>query len=508
MPVIIRKTALSFRVQLTKDGHLRDNSRIDILPFAEQFIEYKFAKPIRRWIPGDKYRYYSTKRREIYFSHGFVDDFKQYVERFGDFVIEEEMVSLPGLKVKIDLKPTIKDRDLRQTLAIKWLTDFNGPLRGIALQTGGGKTYCIVKALSIIGERSLIRIDGLLDQWRDAIFQYTNLKPKDVYIMQGFHSVGKLVKKIDKGLKPKIILCSVGTIRGYSQDNENYGLFPDFDELITRLKVGVVVIDEAHSNFLSNLVVDLRGNAPITIPATATFDKNSEVGKYVFDKHYPPKIRFGLDMFKKYVKIVNVEYVSGQNDIPKFAYTGSEGYSHVMYENWLVRRAQNKLKWIVKSKYLQLFREHYINTRAFHPILNKFTKCLILCSTKDMCKYIKDTIDIEFKYLNSPLKTELFVEGSERSVLDSADVILSTPESAGTGTDIPLLQTMICTVNTRSKVYLKQFVGRLREPPENFFFQTTYVNVYNASVPKHIEYQDTCQGVFRELAKDYSWHKM
>jgi len=391
----------------------------------------------------------------------------------------EELPVQTGADVQIEMVPWFKPKSEIQAKSIEYLSDpKSGDLRGLSLQPGGGKTAALTATLSNIGKRSLVCMDGLVEQWDRAVRQFTTLTDDDIYIIKGGPSITKLLLQCDTKIFPKIILGSSSTIRQYCLDKDAYANYPSFDEFCNRLRIGVRAIDEAHLNFYLNYIMDLRLNVATTICLTATFDRTNPQIKAIFDKHYPPEIRFGEDVYKKYTHIYEYSYATGADDVPSSAYTTPRGYSHSKLEKWLLdKRSKSKLPQIYKTVYKPLVDAHYINEKSDGQ------KLLVLCSKQDMCEWLCKQFRRDFPDLVS----EIYIDESPDSVLETADIIVSTPGSAGTGTDIAKLKTVLLTLSSGSDVLNEQILGRLREL---YGEHPILVVTWWRAIPKHVEYHN------------------
>ena len=68
---------------------------------------------------------------------------------------------------------------------------------GVNLNTGKGKTYVTVTAISYWLVRSIVIASnkGVINQWRDRILEYTDIKPREIYIIEGSASIERLYNK-------------------------------------------------------------------------------------------------------------------------------------------------------------------------------------------------------------------------------------------------------------------------------------------------------------------------
>lgn len=488
MTVTIETTQLSFRVKAWPNAKLKE-AHVDLYKYLDAFTDYYWDKRANRFMPGNRYRFYDEERHLLHLPRYDLPRFTDLLDMQSIPYTTTAILDQPGVPINYDLK--IGPRDDRQVLCIDFLVKGEGGIRGIELDGGGGKTYITINALSKLGVRAMVRVGGLTDQWVARFKQFTDLTDDDIYVIKGGASIAQLLKRIDKTLFPKVIIASIGTLRSYAAHDDLYSNYPPFYELCDRLKVGITVIDEAHLNFKANLMVDLQINPSITIPLTATFDVTKPKIKTIFDNHYPLSARFGGGMAKKYVKATAYKFKT--YPVPRWAYVGKEGYSHVMYENYLLKRV-HVLQWIFKTVYAPIINSHYINLGA--P--EKKQKMLILTSTEDMCTWLETHIQDAYK----DLKVGMFFSGrTPETVFEDNDIIVSTHQSSGTGRDIASLRTVLNTISIRSDPLNRQIFLRLRELPED---TPEFVYVYNEMVQPQVDHHGVRMAIYGERALSFN----
>lgn len=486
LKVYVGTTHFKFRV--TRSGILDNGASIrDIL---SQFLSFNFDPRFKHWVLHRRYYHYDEATQMIHLPRYALDHIRKEMLQIGIDLDIEHMVPTPYKKVDIKINSKKFTPRANQVGAISYLskTDEEHPIRGIALQTGQGKTFSLNCVIAELGRRSIIYVEGLTEQWRKAILDQTTLTDKDIYVIKGAHGVAKLVWGIDKKLHPKVIIASISTMRAYAKGGGLYESLPSFDKFHEICKIGVRVVDEVHLNYYANLMVDLRSNIADTLVSTATFSRTNETERRLFDMTYPVEIRYGHGVYKKYVNIYDYTYRLGYG-VSQYMFQSSEGYSHPKYENWLLQK-KSRFSQIFLNVYWPILQSNYLNVRR------EGQKCLILVSTTRFAEELRKAL--------IPLVPELLVNVyiyvSAEDVLFTSDIIISTPQSAGTGRDIPNLKTEICTVARSSQNDNEQMLGRLRELADdtpNFAFTS------DLDVRKHMDYRTTRRALFMPRAKQY-----
>lgn len=491
-PVNIYVTSQSFRVKTYPHGGLVDRPTVNVASALEPFTTWNWDRIRRKYIMGKRYRYYNPKTHMVYLPRYYLKTFLANLDEQQVAYAIHKLVAPTGEPVDIKMIDGFTPKDQRQEGAINHLITSQEAVRGISLQTGVGKTVTSLAFIAHCGVRAMIGVQGLTDQWVAAALEWTNLTEDDVYVIKGGPSLVKLMTRIDKSLFPKLIIYSIGTLRGYSQDQDAYENYPSFDLLAEQLNVGIRIVDEGHLNFYTNFIMDLRLNVDTTVILTATFDVTAPAVKGIFDNHYPPAMRFGENMYKKYVHVTAVQYRSGHNDIPAYAYSGKDGYSQVKMETWLLsKKHRAKLDWIFKYVYVPVIDIHYINKKSDGQ------KLLVMCEKVEMCEYITLAIRDEYpEYV-----TNLYIGETEDAVFGFSDIIVATTRSAGTAKDIKNLRTVIQTSSVRSAPQNIQNLGRLRELPNGD--DPEFVYLFNAAVKKQVDHHNVRETIFRPRAKSF-----
>ncbi|MEI2418945.1 DEAD/DEAH box helicase family protein, partial [Arthrospira platensis SPKY2] len=135
--------------------------------------------------------------------------------------IVEQIKSDPKTRAVFNMK--VPPRDNIQIKALDFLlgrgqyvTNAYYPRLLLSLDTGGGKTFCALAAISYLQVRSAIIVpdQALIDRWIDEIYKITNLDEEDIYILKGLDSI----KKIKKNIKDKkIIIISHRTLTSFGK---------------------------------------------------------------------------------------------------------------------------------------------------------------------------------------------------------------------------------------------------------------------------------------------------
>lgn len=490
-PVPIWTTPYSYRIQVTRDGRFA-GTNLPVGRFFDKFIEKQWSWPMRSWVVLKRYVHYEKSTGLTYVPRY---DLERLLELFEQNNVPHEIIPIDlcyGKSVSIPMRDWFAPIDDRQAKVIHHMATSPDHTRAVNLQTGGGKTAGALGALSMIGRRAAIGAD-LVNQWRDAIFEYTELTPNDVYVIVGAKSIAKLLLQIDKTIHPKIILYSLRTLSMYARGGASYENYPPYDTFWSTLKVGPRVTDESHMNFHANLIMDLRSDQSPCLPLSATMDVSNQFIRPIFHSHYPDDLRVGGDMYIKYVAVYTYKYRLGAG-LPTSVFRGKDGYEHARYETWLLKGKRENFKIVFDTVWRPIIEGHYLARREENE------RCLIFCATVAMCDIFAETIAKQFPYLSV---TAFAGDDKDESTIATSDVIIGTPKGCGTGRDIPRLRMVLNTISIRSAPQNEQILGRLRqlryskEPPQ-------YIQTMQLGVPSHDDHHAVRTPLLQSRALTYN----
>lgn len=385
---------------------------------------------------------------------------------------------------KIDLKPDPQWHDLpHQIKLIEKCSERVPGMKGLAMQTGKGKTYAAIKSIINLGYAACIIVPGLTDQWISEIKKYTNATDDDVYKIQ---EVDSLIKLFKSGVKPSIFVCSISTMRLYAKGGGGYAMLPyTFQQFFEYFGIGVKVIDECHLNFHAIVKLDMKCNVPYNLYCTATFTQNNRYARRIFDVVFPPEIRYGANAYDRYVDC-HFYYYSGE--VLENKCCRARGYNHILYEKQIMktqRAFRNHADFIQQLIYC-----HYINN------YQKGNKLLIFVSSIDFaCKLVARLCEKLPEY-----RTAAYIGSSSREVLTDNDIIVATTGKAGTGLDLKGLTTVINTVSLQSVALSQQLFGRLRKINDR---DTIYVDICDMGIPAQCRHAESRKTSLKRMASKY-----
>lgn len=371
----------------------------------------------------------------------------------------------------------------------------------LGAQTGFGKTVCSLIAISRLGYRTVIIVEGgLLPKWASDILKILDIPSKRTLCVRGSAQLKGLIgmgktKEFDN---IDIILMSSTTLQDWITTHETlahekdidigYGIHPE--EFYEHLGIGHRLIDEVHKKFHFNFKQDLYTNTHSVTSLSATLFSYDKVLEGFYEIAYPKLQRFNGGEVIKYTRSYAVLYRLGKDRKVKTKEYGRSEYSHNAFENSVMKNHY------FKENYFEMIAE----TLDIGYIKNykEGNKAAIYVSSTDLAtelvKYLKKRFpDKSVERYCSSLKDPY------RNLLDP-DIRVSTLGSGGTGHDIPQLTDTILTISIMSLQANVQVFGRTRFLPD----QDTRFYFFNCrDVDKHMEYYHLKAKLMQDRAKTY-----
>ena len=162
---------------------------------------------------------------------------------------------------KTNFKLKTEPRDDIQKKAISFLvgTDkfkksFGYSQLSLNLDTGDGKTYCVIASLCLLHCKAIIisHTENIKEQWYSSIQKFTNIDKRRILNISGT----KVLEKFDDSSDYDIYLVNHRTIHEYAKKHG----WDSLNDLFKEMKIGIKVFDEAHIEFSAILNIDFNPN--------------------------------------------------------------------------------------------------------------------------------------------------------------------------------------------------------------------------------------------------------
>lgn len=393
---------------------------------------------------------------------------------------------------QIKIKYLPRDEDQKEALkfmtgeGVKYRINGSKSQLSVNLAPGKGKTYCSIATSALLGLRSIVITSSInwLNQWKDCILEYTDTKPREIYMLVGTPSILLLMKRNDMS-RYKYILASHATIKSYG---DTYG-WDKVSELFKFLKVGLKFYDEAHLNFDNICKIDFHTNTYKTYYVTATPIQSSDEDNRIFQLAFKnvPGINLSHTPHTHYISFIYKSYPT--------AYEISECKNQYGLD---------------RNKYIN----YIINKPNFYKILNIILeralsiegKTLIYIGTNNAILHTHEWIINNYPFLINDIGiyTSIITENKDEQL--NKKIILSTTKSCGAAVDIKdLKMTVVLAEPFKSELIAIQTLGRTRNNDtyyievvdRSFYYNYKYYNYKKPTFLKHalscseIQFNDT-----------------
>lgn len=367
--------------------------------------------------------------------------------------------------------------------------------RFIAAVTGSGKTA--MSLISIADKRCRTRtmitmLPKFIKKWPNDVQEITTAEKKDITVIQGSSELKTIIAmaKEEHDL-PKFILISLTTLAIFYKTyllnpeiaTESYGCHPQ--DLPKLLKVGQIILDEAHESFHYVYLLTIFNHVPKIIGLSGTLVSRDPFILKIQKLIFPHEIRFDEIKPKQYIKSYAMSYTFDDMRKANIRTTarGSPMYSQIAFEESILKNRDalaNYLKmigYVVQNGYI---RDHI-----------KDDKFAVFAARKDMCTIIHQYLKKQFPQYD--VRRYIDVDPYDNLLL--ADIRVTTLQSGGTAHDIPNLRGVFMTNNVDSITAVLQCIGRLRELKDR---DVKFFWAYCEQIAKHVQYHKSRLELIRD----------
>lgn len=322
-------------------------------------------------------------------------------------------------------------------------------------------TYCSGVGLCKFHAKTMIIMhrDSLRKQWKESLYKMSGLSDRYVHEITSSEELYAIAHG-DIDYDYDVYLMTHATFRaGMSR----IGNMQDARNICKNLGIGMKIIDEAHLEFRDTLMMDFVFNVCRNLYLTATDGRSAKeenaIFKHVFaDTLFYRKPSVNTNKPNKWVNytIVHLNTHCLPN-IYRYKVAGGRGMSPASYGKWVIAYDKKKRHFKCIRDLLRMIYEKDENAKVivFVPLIELCEDLTYFCKME--LNYDDSfPFDLNIKTINSK-NTKAENERNKR-----ADVIVTTIQSAGTGTDIPGISAIICCSPYVSGITAKQVWGRIR----------------------------------------------
>lgn len=415
--------------------------------------------------------YYDEERKLLRIPRGL--DISYIERKFPSKLIEFSYTPDPYDKVVFTLRTMPKSDIQKKSIAFllgeegfKYTKKYSQ--QSLNLDTGDGKTYCVIASLTFLNMKSLIvtHTESIKKQWKESLVKFTSLSDPYICNISGSNVIDKLIAKIESGktLPYKVYLVNHATIRSYAKMNG----WESITKLFQLLKIGVKVFDEAHLEFENLVRIDLFTNTKKTFYLTANFERSGIEENIVFEKCFRHIVKYGVETKeekRKHIKYLGVLYNTHPSLMEQSSVKNVHGFDKNKYCDYQIK----------KDKFFEVVHS------MLDICMTHEGKILILLSKIDACKIMYEDLTEYLHHKGSHYTVSIYnssIPEKEKALALERDIIISTQKSLGTGNDIKGLRSVIMTEQYSSKIIANQTAGRLREySKEDYTFYIEIVDI-------------------------------
>lgn len=359
-------------------------------------------------------------------------------------VIDKTSETKTGRNIDLVMKPGVGAINEHQINSISFLLGKDDKQKFLNIDTGYGKTFCTIKAISSIGKAAMIIManSNLMKQWIGALRKFTTIRLDDIIQISGRDTFERAIKNKNDA---KIYICSTQTMAIMSEEGR-------LQEFIDACGIGVKVIDEAHEMMNAVANIDLGSDVYYNFYLTATPERSDTRENIVYNRITKTFSKFGgyTADISQYVHVKNVYINTHPAPFHIRICNTKSGFSAILYEKFLFKNDKKKTFIYLICK--------YICAKILKS--DKDGKVLILFSIRDdineIARLFKNNDQIDCGIFTND------IEPSKKQNELNKNIILSTLKSSGAGMDIKNLRCIINFIPFKSVVLLHQLMGRLR----------------------------------------------
>ena len=327
---------------------------------------------------------------------------------------------------------------------------------GLNLDTGDGKTFCCIAAISYFRMKSIIitHKSTLKKQWKEEFLSKTTIKELRIVDIDGTATIEKIMSG---ELKGDIYIVNHQTLQSYCRLDEDSD-YPEYDwtrvtKLFLKMRIGIKVVDEAHKFFENSLKIDFFTNVYKSFYLTATFTRNDANEKRIFRMSYQSMYRFGEETLnykekRKHIQLVVVLIRSNPNIANQHSTRTAYGFSSYKYIDYEFNK--NPDNTLMKAIIAIVNKVKHLEGRI---LINSPT----IESVEQVAEEVEKATGLKVGTIHSRNSKEENLEHYNERILSS------TIKSIGEGDNIKKLRVVINVEPIGSEGLADQLRGRLRE---------------------------------------------
>lgn len=365
----------------------------------------------------------------------------QFIFPFKKLITHEDSYYIKHIEynMKTDYRDDLQKNAANFLLSIK--KDSEIPHRMLNLKTGSGKTFVSIKFISMMKMRSIIIVDTseLANQRKMQFMKHSDIKEEEIHILSGMDAVENANDE-----KYKIFIALHKTLNMMIAEDPN-----SLNVLFKKLKIGIRIFDEAHTNFKNMCqildVSDIRYNIYLTATPDRSAISEKKLYQFIFDK-VPKFTQLG---FENYINII-FGHIDSRPTINQIVHVKTKyGFSIPIRANYITEK---RYKYILSSV-LTVIKTLKLNER------NK--KVAIMLPTLNLINKLAEDVYRQYPEISIGIFTGEVAKDKRRGELEK-QFIFTNDKIFDKGIDIPDLEVLINYVPLQSRSKIEQIMGRIR----------------------------------------------
>lgn len=432
--------------------------------------------------------YYDKDNMLLFLPRGLDIHYVEYL--FHTRAVYDERID-PYSKFEDDVQARYLPKDDRQKKTLRFILGMDEYANtreatqvSVNLEPGAGKTYLAVMSVIITKLRAamITSNSGWIQQWKDRILEYTNIDAKEIYFIEGYNSIDKILKDKVSPEDYKFFLVSHKTIQAYG---ERFGWY-EVHKLFKKLSIGIKIFDEAHTYFKNMYMIDFFTNTLKTYYLTATPTRSSKEEKLIYKLYFK--------------NVANIDLFDQDND-PRTHYIAVHFKSNPTYQE---RKKVYNYKGFNIMKYISylVYKDTYYQIlTVLMDIIDRINgKVLIYIGINDALFTTREWLLRNYPELDKDIGVYTsIVSKKDKEEQLSKRIILSTTKSTGAAQDIKGLKAVIVLNEPfKSEVIARQTLGRTRDR------DTYYFDVVDDSFSDTMKFYNYKKKIFTKYALTYT----
>lgn len=356
------------------------------------------------------------------------------------------------------------------------------PSKMVPAGCGFGKGTISTFAAHKLGSRLAVIVKAsFVEKWVEDIRVNYAVGKYDIITAQGSKELKGLIQLARDGrLVAQVVIVSMDTYDNFIKAYEFNPLELELDgyecvpeRFFETLKVGTVILDEVHIDFMRTFRFMLYTHVPRILALSATLTSTVPFMEKVYKTVFPMDCRYTGLAIDRYIETYAVAYRFKDPSKIRTSDYGCSFYSHHAFEKSIYHHkptCTNYLEMIVAVIEMG-YRKHY----------KRGNKLAVFAQSKSFCTEITRYLKQKYPMLD----VRRFIDEDPYENLIDSDIRVTTILSGGTGHDIPGLTDVILTINIDSIQSNLQTLGRLRKLKDQ---AVRFWYLYAENIQKHQQY--------------------